>query len=251
VIYLGDTEDVLDGEASGFVQAAAGKGMMTAIPSDVNKVDLMEGIITSLTRNGLLAEGKVFFAGFGFGAICAGRHAVRMVRETAGVCLMGDQYYGYDNIPEEIETARQKGLPVIMIHGTNEERGILPLYADSPCPLPPKRADGITVSTFSLISSYSEDLFWRQLNSCEPVGLDKMAGTRESEDECIRRIGAPADETEVKQTDGVKVLSAWVKNTAGRKVIGYTALCGAPHAPLPVAAKIACDFFNAILVSAG
>ena len=248
VMYLGDTENILDGEASGFVQAAAARGMMTAIPSDVNDDALIGRIIADLKECGLLAERQVFIAGFGFGAVCGGRHAVRLAGETAGVCLMGDQYYGYDNTPEEIEEARQRGLPVIMIHGTREERGILPLYADSPCPLPPRRADHVTISTFSLISSYSEDLFWRQLNGCDTVTLKEMAETQESENEVIRTIGATADETAITEKDGIRVFSAKVKNPKGQAVMCYTALCGAPHAALPAAAEIACDFFSSIPV---
>ena len=245
VLWFGDTESILDGEASGIVEAAAKRGMMTAIVSDVNDDHLITGIVTELKEGELLPPGKVFFAGFGFGAICAGRHAVRMAEDAAGVCLMGDQYYGYDNTPEEIEKAMNKGgLPVIMIHGTREERGILPLYEDSPCPLPPRRADHVTISTFSLISSYSEDLFWRRLNNCPPISLNEMARTRESGDECIRTIGAPADETAENELDGVRVLSAEIRNNAGKKPICYTALCGAPHAPLPMGAELACAFFT-------
>lgn len=247
LLYLGDTEDPLDAEASGFIDEALKRGMMAAVLPDVNDDSLTEAVICRLMERKLLQSGRsVFIAGFGFGAQCGGRHAVRLSENVAALCLMGDQYYGYDNIPEEINVKGRDRLPVIMIHGTQEERGILPLYADSPLPLPKRRAEHVTMSTFSLISSYSEHIFWRQMNDCESVSLEEMAATEESEDECVRRIGAPVDETEIRTLDGVRILTGIVRDPKGRTAMQYTALDGAPHCALPVSAKLAFDFFSGI-----
>lgn len=247
VIYLGDTKSVMDAEASGIVQEAAASGMMTAIPANVNDSGLIEAIPDYLHNAGWLAPGhSVFITGFGFGAQCGGRHAVRMDRWTGAVCLLGDQYYGYDNTPEEIRSDVREKLPVMMIHGTCEERGILPLYENSPLPLPKRRAEHVTQSTFSLISSFSEHTFWRQMNGCTAVSLAEMAAASESEDECIRRIGAPVDETGIHTEEGVRILTGNVKDAAGCIVISYNALDGAPHAALPAAMKLACRFFSEI-----
>ena len=242
VLYLGDTDDAMDSEASGFAQAACGLGMRAAMPCCANDDALIDGVLRAMREEGLLGEGEFFLAGFGFGAQCAGRHAVRLGAKA--LCLMGEQYYGYDNPPEEIQAAMKKPLPVMMIHGTREARGILPLYEDSPLPLPKRRAEGVTMSTFSLISSYSEQMFWRQMNGAADVELSEMASTRESADECLRAIGAPADRTFEETRDGVRVLAADVTGSDGRAAICMRALCGAPHAALPCAAKLACDFFR-------
>ena len=217
--------------------------MIAAMPEDPNDNALIDAIVLELTEEGLLQEGAVFLAGFGFGAQCAGRHAVRLGAKARAVCQMGEQYYGYDNPPEEIAEAMKK-MPVMMIHGTCEARGILPLYEDSPLPLPPRRAEGVTMSTFSLISSYSEHMFWRQMNGLKDVELSDMAATRESADECLRAIGAPADRTYTLECGGIRVLAADVVNENGQKGICMRALCGAPHCALPAAAKLACGFFQ-------
>ena len=242
VLYLGDTPDVMDSEASGFAQAAVQAGMLAAMPSDPNDGELVDGVIAELASRGMLKDGYLFLAGFGFGAQCAGRHAVRLGAKA--LCLMGEQYYGYDNPPEEISSAMEKPLPVMMVHGTREARGILPLYEDSPLPLPGRRAEGVTMSTFSLISSYSEHMFWRQMNGIKDVELSQMACLRDSADECLRAIGAPADRTFTLSVDGVRVLAADVTGENGRAAIAMRALCGAPHAALPCAAKLACAFFR-------
>lgn len=244
VIYLGDTDDVMDAEASGIVQAAVSRGMMVAIPEDVNDDSLIESIPKYLSERGLGGD-RIFFAGFGFGAQCAGRHAVRMAKQVRAVCLMGEQYYGYDNTHEEIAAVGAGLLPVVMIHGTNEERGILPLYADSPVPLPERRAEYVTMSTFSLISSFSEHMFWRQLNSCKPVALADMAATEESEDLCIQTIGAPVDVTCTGEEMGIKLLCGEIRDTSDRTAIRYIALAGAPHYAFPAATDQACRFFAA------
>ena len=247
VLYLGDTRDILDSEASGFVREAIQSGMMAAMPEDPNDEALIGAIVRELAEEGILKEGETFLAGFGFGAQCAGRHAIRLGVKARAVCLMGEQYYGYDNPPEEITEAMKKKLPVMMIHGTREARGILPLYEDSPLPLPPRRAEGVTMSTFSLISSYSEHMFWRQMNGLKDVELSEMAATRESADECLRTIGAPADRTFTLECEGVRVLAADVTDEDGRKGICMRALCGAPHCALSCAAKLACGFFKELL----
>lgn len=243
VIYLGDTDDVMDAEASGIVQTAANLGMMTVIPEDVNNDSLMDTIVDMLERWGMLKKGCTYFAGFGFGAQCAGRHAIRMAGKIGAVALLGEQYYGYDNVPEEIAGAAKTGMPVIMIHGSCEERGILPLYANSHCPLPQKRADNVTVSTLSLISSFAEHAFWRQINGCKTVSLADMANTEASEDMCQCTIGAPLDETWTETEDGISILAGGIMNETGKQVICYTALKGAPHYPLPAAIRRACRFF--------
>lgn len=242
VIYLGDTDDVMDAEASGIVQAAVSRGMMVAIPDEVNDDRLIVSITKYLSERGLDHD-RIFFAGFGFGAQCAGRHAVRMAKNVKAVCLMGEQYYGYDNTHDEIDAAATNPLPVVMIHGTNEERGILPLYADSPIALPERRADHVTMSTFSLISSFSEHMFWRQLNNCKPVTLADMAATERSEDPCIKRIGAPVDVTYVSKDMGIKMLCGDIHDASDQMAIRYIALEGAPHYAFPAAANQACRFF--------
>ncbi len=243
VLYLGDTEDVLDSEASGIVEEAIADGMMAALLSDVNDDAFVESVIQELLLQRKLSEGKVFFVGFGFGAQCAGRHAVRLIRHAAGVCLMGDQYYGYDNTHEEVARALEKDLPVVMIHGSCEERGILPLYENSPLPLPRRRAEHVTVSTLSLISSYSEHAFWRQLNHVEQVPLSDMAATANSENDCIRTIGAPVDQTGREELLGVTALTGDILTKTGKVGIRYIAIAGAPHLAFAAGVRLACSFF--------
>ncbi len=245
VLYCGNTDDPMDAEADGFAHAAAENGVAVMILRNVNDDALAERVLAKALAMPEIDSKRISMAGFGFGAACAGRHAVRMVDHVAALCLMGTQYYGYDSYHAQVAHANQVGLPMIAIHGTEESRGILPYNCDPELPLPPKRADNVTMSSLSLITGYAEVMFWRQMNGCAPIELSQMSNTEAlANDPTEAVIGMPFDETEIREVAGKTYYIGSILDGEKKPVIRYAAMLGAPHFCAATNASLALEFFS-------
>ena len=242
LVLFGDTDDPLDTEALGAVQAACARGCAAVIVRLVNDDKLLDCLLSEVSEILPIDPGKIYFAGFGYGATCGARHAVRHCSEVAALCLMSEQYYGYDSTHEEVAKVKETGLPMVAVHGLCERRGILPYTQDSPLPLPKKRAPNVTVSTLSCISSYSEIRFWRELNGCKEISLSAMQDIPLTGDAVERAIGLPFDRTEIISLCGKRRFVGDVLDPEGVCRIRYIAVEDQPHFPAPGNFDLALDF---------
>ena len=144
---------------------------------------------------------------------------------TTGVFMVSD---------EQLKLQASVDTPIIMINGYNEINCMYPLYTDAPDPNP--------TTPFIALDTKEKRIFsWqRRLISmnCPMKTEEEICATEHSEDHVERKLGIPADRTEVLSIDGVEVYIADIRNNNGDYHFRVCAFENSPHEASPAYADM-------------
>ncbi|MBQ7534061.1 MAG: hypothetical protein IJT43_00400 [Stomatobaculum sp.] len=144
---------------------------------------------------------------------------------TSGVFKVSD---------EQLKLQASVDTPIIMINGYNEINCMYPLYTDAPDPNP--------TTPFIALDTKDKRVFsWqRRLISmnCPMKTKEEICATEHSADYVEKKLGIPADRTEVQFVDGVEVCIADIQNRNGDYHFRVCAFENSPHEPSPAYADM-------------
>lgn len=233
-------------ESWGFVQLAAEEELIVIAVADGNSEELfIETLDKAIAEYPMIDTGRVYIAGYGFSAVCAGRLSIAFPERIAGVCIMGSQYYGADNNYAQKENVKKLRMPRVDIHEMNQSRGLLPYNLNPEIPMPPKHAQNVTTSEFALLSSYEEQRLWRDINECNFFEMKEMARIQETSDNIVeQKIGTKFDKTHVYIIDGIEHYVGDVTDSHSTIMMRFIGVEGCPHFTPANAARLSWDFLR-------
>ena len=139
---------------------------------------------------------------------------------------------------EQLDKQASVDTPIIMINGYNETNCMYPLYTDAPFPNP--RTPFIALDKkYKRVQSWQRRL--RSMN-CPMKTEEEICATEFSKDYVERRLGIPADKTDVLYMDGSEIYLADIRNNNGDWHFRVAAFENCPHETSPDYAKIMWSF---------
>lgn len=130
---------------------------------------------------------------------------------------------------EQLKKQAEVDTPIIMIDGYNEVNCMYPLYTDAPYPNPSTPFIALNTKE-KRVKSWQRRLI---SNNCPMKSEEEIYATQYSRDYVERKLGIPADRTDVLFFDGVEVYLADIKNNNGDYHLRICVFENSPHEVSP------------------
>ncbi|MGM9522670.1 MAG: hypothetical protein ACI3VB_09360 [Oscillospiraceae bacterium] len=216
---------------------------------DPDSNDLMADIIMDAAKKYPIDLSRVYVTGHSHNGRFTAEFARRHQKLVAAAAPMGNEpgqlspewTSGYFAVSDEqLKLQASVDTPIIMQCGLNEINSMFPLYTDAPYPNPATPFIALNTAE-KRVKSWQRRLI---SSNCPMKTEEEIYATQNSKDYVERKLGIPADKTDVLFMDDGEVYIADIKNVNGDyhlRVCGYE---NTPHAVTPEFADMAWSFLR-------
>ncbi len=214
---------------------------------DLDDNDLLEKLIYEAAEKLPVDLSRVYVTGHSHNGRFTAEFTRRHQRLVAAAAPLGNEpgqlspewTSGFFAITDEqLQKQASVDTPIIMLNGYNETNCMYPLYTDAPFRNP--RTPFIALDTREKrIKSWQRRLV--SMN-CPMKTEEEIAATEFSPDYVERKLGIPADKTEVLYLDGSEIYVADIRNNNGDMHFRVCAFQNCPHETTPDYAKMMWSF---------
>lgn len=230
-------------EGYGFCEPTAGDEPIIAIPHDFS----IEGVLAVYqfcVDHYPVDKSRVYVTSY-----CGGNHAnfvaLRYPELFAAIAPCGNplrENYKPVMWYPDYERVRRLGLPCCHMDGLDDLTQLLPLYKESvPAlsddPAYPNRIYNMPLAKREYKLNTLRDYLF--IFDCKDVTAEELEGCRNSQDDAVRLVGAPADETEIRRIRGKKHYVCKFRNSDGNlwlEIVGIESMGHFPDSTLGVGA---------------